>query len=250
MIRVVRGETGPAAFERNAARDAQKHMDEYDADPTAYQSGEKRFKVTNTYKMSSLKNALINSQHGKCAFTEAKLHHISYGDVEHWRPKGAVRQSEGAPVERPGYYWLAYDWNNLFIVSTLANQQFKKEIFPLRNPQHRARSHHDDLSREEPLLLHPTRDDPEEHIEFRGEVAFPRDDSERGIATIEVCGLNLEALQEHRLDRYDILKGLYQLSISEEPESKTAQRLMAKFTSDDAEYASMARCAIRDGFQY
>jgi len=249
MIRIVRGNRGPAAFERNAERDTQRHIDEYDADPAAYQSGAKKIKVTNTYRMNSLKKALIKAQHGKCAFTEAKFTHIAYGDVEHWRPKGGVRQSDSAPIEWPGYYWLAYSWDNLFIASTLANQRFKKEIFPLRNPENRARSHHDDLSREEPLLLHPSRDDPEQHIGFRAEIAFARDDSDKGKATIAVLGLNLEDLKEHRRDRHSLLASLYRLSLMDGPESSEARKLLGSCTQDNAEFASMARCAIRDEFK-
>nr|WP_239015299.1 AAA family ATPase [Archangium violaceum] len=78
---------------------------------------------------------------GKCAFCESQLAHISYGDVEHFRPKAGWRQEEGGPLGRPGYYWLAYEWTNLFLACTLCNQQFKRNLFPLRTPSRRARSH-------------------------------------------------------------------------------------------------------------
>ena len=59
-------------------------------------------------------------------------------------------------MEQPGYFWLAYVWENLFFACQLCNQTFKQNLFPLANPtKRRARSHMDDLSAEEPLLIHP-----------------------------------------------------------------------------------------------
>lgn len=58
---------------------------------------------------------------GKCAYCDRDIHN-QYGDVEHYRPKGRVTDSDGKAVTRringstvphPGYYWLVYDWTNL-----------------------------------------------------------------------------------------------------------------------------------------
>ena len=66
------------------------------------------------YSAKSVKNALIKAQHEKCCFCEAKGTHVAYGDVEHFRPKGGFRQDPNDPLGRPGYYWHAYAWENLF----------------------------------------------------------------------------------------------------------------------------------------
>lgn len=67
----------------------------------------------------------------RCAYCE-RLISGYYGDAEHYRPKGAVRQKDAAgelvyptcqitnpangqflTIVHPGYFWLAYDWSNL-----------------------------------------------------------------------------------------------------------------------------------------
>jgi hypothetical protein len=58
-----------------------------------------------------------------------------------------------------------------------------------------------DEDQEEPLLLHPYHDDPEEHLEFRGEIVKPKNASKRGEKTIEVLGLNRMSLVQSRRDR-------------------------------------------------
>src|SRR5262249_33142527 len=61
------------------------------------------------YGAAEVKEALKQAQHDKCCFCESKVSHISFGDVEHFRPKAAVRQIPGGSLRRPGYYWLAYE---------------------------------------------------------------------------------------------------------------------------------------------
>ena len=56
---------------------------------------------------------LLKAQHDKCCFCESKVTQVAYGDVEHYRPKAGYRQEHGAPLGRPGYYLLAYEWSNL-----------------------------------------------------------------------------------------------------------------------------------------
>ena len=55
----------------------------------------------------SVKDALREAQHGKCAFCESKISHIAHGDVEHFRPKAGYRQNPEDPLVQPGYYWLS-----------------------------------------------------------------------------------------------------------------------------------------------
>ena len=248
MIRVIKPPTAPEGFTESAAQDKASLESEYDSDPEAFRSGARRFQFTDVYKLA--RTTLADTQHGKCAYTEVKIGHVSPEDVEHWRPKGAVRQSAKSPVERPGYYWLAYDWDNLFIVSPRANREYKRDLFPLASPENRARSHHDDLSREEPLLVHPSQDNPEEHVGFRGAIAFPRSNSMKGETTIMVCGLNAPQLKEARRERYEFLKAFVDSQQQCAASSTEASELLSALADDDREYASMVRCAIRDGFKY
>ena len=54
-------------------------------------------------------------------------------------PKGGTRQTaDEKEMKVPGYFWLAYAWQNLFLACQLCNQRFKKNLFPLENPDERA----------------------------------------------------------------------------------------------------------------
>ena len=57
---------------------------------------------SSVYGHKTVKKALIEAQHGKCCFCEAKVVHISYGDVEHFRPKGGVSSERGRPPRQAG----------------------------------------------------------------------------------------------------------------------------------------------------
>lgn len=157
---------------------------------------------------AAVKDALRRMQHDKCAFCESSFAHIQYGDVEHFRPKAAVAQKAGQPLERPGYYWLAYEWSNLFISCQLCNQRFKRNLFPLSAPARRARDHHADIDREKPLLIDPVQIDPALHLTFHEERAVPLKRRGPGTTTIDVLGLNREELLARRRERLDLLKEL------------------------------------------
>ena len=44
----------------------------------------------NKYRHKDVKKALVEETHGKCAYCESKLLHITYGDVEHIVPKSTA----------------------------------------------------------------------------------------------------------------------------------------------------------------
>ena len=249
MIRVVKPNPAPAILRTRGKRTTEANNAAFDAEPDAYHDGTRRFSFDGSlYGAKSVKNALIKAQHGKCAFCESKITHIAFGDVEHFRPKGGVRQAEDEPMSLPGYYWLAYAWKNLFLACTLCNQRFKKNLFPLADPSKRARSHRDDVGAEAPLFLGPARDAPEEFIGFREEIAFPIDDNPRAQAIIETLGLNRPELAEHRRDRYQellTLRDLLKLLPPDDDVVLAAKVRLERATREDAQYSSMARHLLR-----
>ena len=168
MIRVRKPRQLPTVLRTKGRTQRRAFESAYASDPHGYDSGTKSFTfASGIYGHSSVKDTLRQAQQDKCAFCESKISHIAYGDVEHFRPKTAWRQTEKGPLQRPGYYWLAYEWNNLFLACAICNQQFKKNLFPLKTAARRARNHLEDISREAPLLLDPAVDDPESFISFR-----------------------------------------------------------------------------------
>jgi uncharacterized protein (TIGR02646 family) len=227
----------------------------------AYDSGAASFTFDPAiYGADEVKNALRSAQHDKCCFGESKVTHISYGDVEHFRPKAACRQRPGGPLLRPGYYWLAYEWTNLFFCCQLCNQRFKENLFPLRRPRARCRSHHDTRSAEEPLFVSP-EEDPSRHLRFRAEYLYAFRRSSRGQATIAALGLNRPELVERRRDHLAVIRELLRCrqlladtvrqaeAAGKEPPAGYREQVakldvqLATMSGDSAEYAAMTRAA-------
>ena len=71
------------------------------------------------YAHAEVRKSLEKLFFDKCAYCEWKPTGGSDWDVEHYRPKGRVYENE----HHPGYYWLVYTWNNLFLSCTHCNQK-------------------------------------------------------------------------------------------------------------------------------
>ncbi|CAN1209505.1 TIGR02646 family protein [Tumidithrix helvetica PCC 7403] len=257
MIHIKKSSKVPEKLTIEGKKKRRSHCSSYSRNPSAYQEG-KEFKFASSiYAHDSVKQALIEDQHQKCCFCERLTG--TDGDVEHFRPKQAYKQANGESLQRPGYYWLAYEWDNLYLSCSACNQRHKQNLFPLQNPSERATHHKQNVDREQPLFIDPSKDNPEEFIGFRGEFAYAIDDNPRGIATIELLKLNLRSLDEARLQRLQILKRQHDIleKALNQPHNSELQNLariikydLEKATKDEAEFAAAARCAIRSGFQF
>lgn len=159
---------------------------------------------------SDLKAWLLrNVFHGKCAYCEVKVSGGFFGDGEHYRPKGNVTVSEGGRKRRvalgsgddhPGYFWLAYDWENLLPSCARCNNA-KSDQFPVAGTYVTAPPPKTKVleSSEKPLLIHPYFDDPSRYLRFgKAGVVTAIDGNARGKTTIEVLGLDREDLMEER----------------------------------------------------
>jgi hypothetical protein len=168
-------------------------------------------------------------------------------------------QQDGEPLVQPGYYWLAYDWDNLFFACQICNQRHKKDHFPLATAENRARSHHDDLSQEDPLFADLQTEDPQEFIGFRDEVVFAIDDSPRGSAMIECFGIDRPEIVENRVEHIAsirLLKKNYLLFRQREQQGNLddeGRALMLeilvffqRIVKPDAEYSSMMTAFLAD----
>jgi len=205
------------------------------------------------YGHEEVKQALIKAQDGKCCFCESKIDHISYGDVEHFRPKaGWVQDSE--TLNKPGYYWLAYEWDNLLLSCQLCNQRHKKNFFPLLPGSPRAQSYFDDCRNEMPVFVHPANEEVETIISFREEIPVAVAGNQRGRDTISKLCLDREQLNEQRRSTLSKIRMVYDLAkvfpdfppeLKEEARNKV-RALLKESTLDETEYASMLRSFFRD----
>jgi uncharacterized protein (TIGR02646 family) len=260
VIRIQKPSIPPEKLAQDGKNKRRSHCSSYSRNPIVYQSGERPFSFDNSiYADKSVKQALIKAQHGKCCFCERLVG--TDGDVEHFRPKQAYKQAIGEPLQRPGYYWLAYEWHNLYLACPGCNQRHKQNLFPLQNPTERAISHRHSIDDEQPLFIDPSKEDPEELIGFRGEVAYPIEGNIKGQITLDSLKLNQRSLPEARLQRLQLLKSLWQivqLAQSDEKSddakfqelAKEAKSSLEKALRDDAEFSSASRCAIQTNFQF
>ena len=176
--------------------------------------------VTDLYKnQKPAYMSLSGPFHGKCAYCESFIAADKPGDLDHFRPKGKVTNSDhqsimiqdeqGHEMPHPGYYWLAYDWRNLLPSCEDCNRpsrqktggqligkwdQFPVKGFRATNPGEEAQ--------EEPLLIHPVLQDPEQHLSVDDTGIFAAKTPE-GKTCIDIFGLNVrEALVECRRAAY------------------------------------------------
>jgi|SRR5690554_28720 len=157
--------------------------------------------------------------YGKCAYCERyyKL------DVEHYRPKGEIRDLDNSLISNSGYYWLCYEWSNLIPSCITCNREGgKNSKFPYINGGVRQSAplfdangtlnksscniKSQNLLNERPALLHPETDQNflnyfsfKVDSDLNGITIQGIDPIQRGQATIEICKLNREETRRSRL---------------------------------------------------
>jgi uncharacterized protein (TIGR02646 family) len=260
VIRIHKPETPPERLAVEGKKKRRSHCTSYSRNPSVYETGTKKFEFDSSiYAHKTVKQALIKAQHQKCCFCERLIG--TDGDVEHFRPKQAYKQATGEALQYPAYYWLAYEWENLYLACTGCNQRHKQNLFPLQNPDERATNHKQSIEQEKPIFIDFGKENPEEFIGFRGEVAYAISGNQRGQVTIDSLKLNnidrtlLEQRLEHLAD-LKILSNLLDIAASQ-PENLELQDLAKKAKDrlesaifDKAEFTAANRCAIASKFQY
>ncbi|SMP41751.1 hypothetical protein SAMN06265222_101648 [Neorhodopirellula lusitana] len=222
--------------------------------------------VKDVYRRKSIKKGVFFSKtgpfSGKCAYCECYITDFQHGDVEHYRPKKGVTDEDdipikrvagdGSQVEHPGYYWLAYDWQNLLPSCIACNQATKVDDtkigkhnrFPVTGTHAFDQS---SIGSEKPLLLNPLVDAPEDHLEIDTATGLMVEKSDRGKMSIQIFGLNLrDRLPETRLKaigqvKVAIDKILHNPSLRDEA---TAE--LKAIVDGETEYAFAARAYLAE----
>lgn len=198
------------------------------------------------YQVASLR--LWQKQHHKCCYCEHKIQE-RHNDVEHHRPKGRANRAPGSTATH-GYWWLAFDWDNLLYACPSCNRSEKNDLFPLPIGDAALEAEERPPGNEHPHLLDPASTlNPVEHIEFeyrfavRGQPAHsegkqwfarPRDNSLHGFWTIHVCGLNhadrLELRKDHVRDYVQPLADSLNEAIGQADEARVRRELRLALT--------------------
>lgn len=240
---------GAAPLDLAAA--GEKHARElcaaYKGDPQSYKNGACKMRIRSSI-YATAKAELEKCHYGKCCYCETRIDdHKPYADshIEHWRPQYSWRQAIGEKRMRPGYYWLAYDWDNLFLSCSECNRQ-KNDVFPLANPKSRATDHEMLIEDETPAILKPDgTEDPRAHIRFENEK--PVSDTCLGKKTIEVLKLDSEA-HAPRKRHFEELEKARRLAISFasstvaklREDAEDARQFVVDAVNADRPYSSMA----------
>ncbi|MBI3652664.1 MAG: hypothetical protein HY231_16705 [Acidobacteria bacterium] len=251
MIRINKPKQAPNILTLKGKAERRALSSAYSRAALDYQSGKKIFDFDSTiYGHQTVKSLLIKAQHGKCFICESKFAHVAYGDVEHFRPKAGYKTNAKDKLQKPGYYWLAYEWSNLFASCQICNQRFKRNLFPLLDESKRAKAHRDNIRKEEPLFINPAEENPEKFITFKCWEPQAINGNPRGEATIKMLGLDRRELNDRRIHHYNLLSLVYALAIAEPPQSETedARALLVKAVLDNAEFAGMIRAAVGSAF--
>jgi uncharacterized protein (TIGR02646 family) len=263
MIRIARDRTDEASVPIRPDTDWFERARQ--ATEVAKREGRNHEARPDVYGHPFVRAALEKLFHDKCAYCESKIASGFDWEVEHFRPKGEV-------TERPdhsGYYWLAYEWSNLYPSCTHCNQRRcdkprwgddhtaetggKASQFPLLDETCRAMTHEDDLAMEQALLLDPCSDEPAELLSFSllGD-AVSVGENIKATTTIEVFQLNRRRLRDARMQVVGTVLELVKLLSSRTNELADAARmdlrawLLRHYLEDRCAYAGAARAVFRD----
>lgn len=247
MIKIEKGMEVPAVLIKRGKLLRQNMEAKFDKNPDVYQGLEPdtfEFKP-GVYDAESVRKKLRQCQHNKCCYSEAKFVK-DYPHVEHFRPKGRVNKGETKELLYPGYYWLAYEWDNLYLSKQAINVSHKRNFFPLVDETKRARNHHQNIANEMPLLIDPGKDDPREHIRFHSDEPIPHKGSKRGEVTIRILGLRDSELADARRRKLSLLKPIVQALESlldygiNDGNVTNLRNILLEAVLPEAEFSSMA----------
>jgi hypothetical protein len=157
-----------------------QHWAKLSADATEELVAQSRLKLDFVFRpevWDATSRTLLKLFRLKCAACESRDNVA----VKHFRPLDRVVEDKSSR----GYWWLAYDWNNIFVFCARC-QQMQGSRFPIAGQRAQTPAHK--LSEEKPLLLDPCVDNPNAHLAFvdNGTVVGL---TERGRITIEIYGL-------------------------------------------------------------
>lgn len=239
MIFVLRTQM-PKILRQSAAQwlaelqDALTELEQLEANPGAgdqiKKTARKRVKkAQGRYGHPQVKAALVRMFRGKCAYCESKVTGVTYGQIEHFYPKGKY-------VDR------VFQWENLLLSCDLCNTvQHKGTKLPLDGDG-------------SPLLIDPTSVVPEAHLLFswnpRVRLACVYGRDARGKETVQTFDLNgVRGRKELLKSRSEHVRALLVVQRFADQGDDEARSLLLDACKSDAPYAAFARTCIEQSFR-
>lgn len=275
MIRIVKKEA-PEVLTNRGSAETISDFEKYNADKARYDSGEIKFEaLSSIYNSDAVRERLEEIQKNKCCYCETKSTR-SNSDVEHFRPKAAYSSKFKGKSNYPGYFWLAYDWDNLFLACQVCNQIFKNDFFPISVETTRAQLNDFKIDNEIPHFIHPSNDEPENEIEYKESIPFGK--SEKGKKTIAYLGfgsvehgkefeieyskkhkIRIKRLVEEREKYYrekklifDAIKVLENDEVTEEKTNliNSFKKVIDDAMKEESVWSLMIKCAVDKEFKF
>lgn len=160
---------------------------EFDSTPQPFHDG--RYKFSADFGGKEFRKQLLICQGPKCCYCEKP---VASGEIEHYRPKAAWQQTRKSKISRPGYYWLAYSWNNFLISCGECNSGSRKGyLFPVSGT--RAVTRQSRLEQEKPVLINPAVEDPSKFVSYQKAMPIAVDKVGRGRDNINIFDLERRA---------------------------------------------------------
>ena len=224
---------------------------------------------------SAIKDAYLRFQFDKCAFCERPFAAPPEGriehDVEHFRPKSAVKAWPTAKIrerrkitfrypmgdsDAKGYYLLSYSPLNYATACKNCNSSFKSSYFPIAKNRRPLCENPADAKEEEAYIPYPLGkfdDDPERIITFEGILPVPRVKSPSSVrhrrAQVTIAFFNLDLREELLEDRSRVIAALwFFLDRTGDGEAEVvrdyARRMIALATAPSSPHTSCSRAYV------
>lgn len=168
----------------------------------------------NRYRHADVKAVLVKETHGKCAYCESKLLHITYGDVEHIVPKSTKPE-------------VAFDWDNLTLACDVCN------------------TNKGDKFAHGVGFVDPYLHDPNDHFNFLGGLILAKSGDQNARLTEETLKLNRADLVERRNQRIRYLRE--QVEVIRHASAHLQPVLLQSLQEElraDTEYSAIARACL------
>lgn len=135
--------------------------------------------ILRRYAHSSIKSQVKQDSYDKCIYCESKITHISYGDIDHIKPKSRF------PAE-------TYSWDNLALVCNKCNNTKRDNYDPATPP------------------INPYRENPALFLKAVGAIIWPEPGNDRGQVTVSIVKLNRTELLERRRARLEQIRPMFE----------------------------------------
>ncbi|MEP0265109.1 AAA family ATPase [Dokdonia sp.] len=249
----------PAFFKSNDVKEFKSLLIKHFSQPISRRS-QKKFPISDIeLKLKNVKSELLKKTANKCAYCESEFKD-SFVTIDHFRPHHAAADIDGK-ISSEHYWWLAFNWNNLYPVCQVCNSN-KKNYFPISKQRATVKYYGKGtlFNKENPIFIDPEYENPEEYFYYdQNGIIYTK--TERGRITIDLLGLNRTELVEARkvvvfeLDYLfeDLLKAQKGYNpdgtfFNSSEMQNIFERLEESFNTNEIPYLGMRRYFIRQYF--